>query len=224
MRQVAANNAPPLRAHHNYPPRSADGFPLPPLRRSTTVDRARPPSPPLGRAPTVTSQCHTSVSAGQRAAVVANYGRRPPRRIHQKHRFYFESSVATTTGLFAPPHETKYMSRLREALGNLPDAVFVDLLESEDEYLLVLDVPGVTADTLDVRVDGQKLVVDARREKDVPADFEYRTEERSLFLDVELPLPLDATDAGSSASVESGVLEVRLPKQGGAARDVPIEG
>jgi HSP20 family molecular chaperone IbpA len=116
------------------------------------------------------------------------------------------------------------MSRLREALGNLPDAVFVDLLESEDEYLLVLDVPGVTADTLDVRVAGQKLVVDARREKDVPGDFEYRTEERSLFLDVELPLPLDATDTGSSASVESGVLEVRLQKQGGAARDVPIEG
>ena len=115
------------------------------------------------------------------------------------------------------------MSRLREALGNLPDAVFVDVLESDDEYLLVVDVPGVTTDTLDVRVEGQKLVVDARRDKDVPSDFEYRSEERSLFLDVELPLPLDATDTGSSASVESGVLEVRLPKKGNTARHVPIE-
>lgn len=115
------------------------------------------------------------------------------------------------------------MSRLRDALGNLPDAVFVDVLESDDEYLLVVDVPGVTADALDVRVEGQKLVVDAHREKDVPSEFEYRREERSLFLDVELPLPLDATDTGSSASVESGVLEVRLPKEGGEARHVPIE-
>lgn len=133
------------------------------------------------------------------------------------------SSVAATTGLFAPPHERSDMSRLRDALGNLPDAVFVDVLESDDEYLLVVDVPGVTADTLDVRVEGQKLVVDAHREKDVPSEFEYRREERSLFLDVELPLPLDATDTGSTASVESGVLEVRLPKEGGETRHVPIE-
>lgn len=116
------------------------------------------------------------------------------------------------------------MSRLRETLGSLPDAVFADVFESDEEYVLVVDVPGVTADTLDVRVDGRKLVVDARREKDVPDGFEYRTEERSLFTDAEFPLPLDATDAGAGASVDAGVLEIRLPKRTTTARDVPIEG
>lgn len=116
------------------------------------------------------------------------------------------------------------MSRLREALGSLPDSVFVDVLESEDAYAFVVDVPGATGDTVDVRVEGRTLAVDARREKDVPAEFDYRTEERSLFLELELPLPPDATDEGASASVEDGVLDVRLPKRGTDSHSVPIEG
>jgi HSP20 family molecular chaperone IbpA len=116
------------------------------------------------------------------------------------------------------------MSRLREALGNLPDSVFVDVLEREDAYLFVVDVAGVTAEDVDVRVDGRMLVVDAHRRKSVPDGFSYRTEERPLFLDLELPLPPDATDDGSSASVDRGVLEVRLPKRGEAAHRVPVEG
>ena len=116
------------------------------------------------------------------------------------------------------------MSRLREALGNLPDAVFVDVLEREDAYLFVVDLAGVTADDVDVRVDGRMLVVDAHRQKSVPTGFSYRTEERPLFLDLELPLPPDATDDGSSASVDRGVLEIRLPKRGETAHRVPVEG
>ena len=45
------------------------------------------------------------------------------------------------------------MSALRDALRDLPDAVFADLLESDDAYLLVIDLPGATAETVDVRVE-----------------------------------------------------------------------
>lgn len=116
------------------------------------------------------------------------------------------------------------MSRLRDALSTLPDAVFADLLESSDEYLLVLDLPGVTGDTVDVTVTGGRLTIDARREKDVPEGYRYAREERSVFLDVDIPLPPDATEEGATASVDSGVLEVRLPKSSAASYDVPIEG
>ena len=103
------------------------------------------------------------------------------------------------------------MSALREALGNLPEAVFADLLESDEAYRVVLDLPGVTADTVDVTAEGGRLRIEARREKDVPTAFRYDAEERSLFLDTELPLPptVDATDA--TATVERGVLTVTLP-------------
>ncbi|PSQ43147.1 molecular chaperone Hsp20 [Halobacteriales archaeon SW_7_68_16] len=106
------------------------------------------------------------------------------------------------------------MSGLREALGDLPDAVFADLLESNDAYRLVIDMPGVTADTTDVTVDRNRIRIEARREKSVPPEFRYLREDRALFLDTELPLPPDATDAGAAATVEGGVLTITLPKRG----------
>lgn len=116
------------------------------------------------------------------------------------------------------------MSRLREALGNLPDAVFVDVHERDDEYLFVVDVSGVSAADLDVRVNARSVVVDAHRRKAVPEGFEYRREDRPVFLDIELPLPPDATADGAAASVDAGVLEIRLPRRGEFGRRVPVEG
>ncbi|WP_254545833.1 Hsp20/alpha crystallin family protein [Halomarina pelagica] len=104
------------------------------------------------------------------------------------------------------------MSALRDALRDLPDAVFADLLESEDAYLVVVDLPGATADTVDARVDDGKLRLEVQREKDLPDEFRYLRENRSLFLDAELRLPPDATGKGAEATMRRGVLELTLPK------------
>ena len=104
------------------------------------------------------------------------------------------------------------MSALRDALQDLPEAVFADVLESDDAYLLVIDMPGVTAETVDASVEGSKLRVEARREKSGPMEFDYVAEERSLCLDVEVPLPPDVTGAEATGRVERGVLELELPK------------
>jgi HSP20 family molecular chaperone IbpA len=104
------------------------------------------------------------------------------------------------------------MSPLRDALGELPDAVFGDLLESDDAYLVVLDVPGVTADTAEIRAESGRLVIEARRAKSVPTEFQYRREDRPLFLDAELPLPRDADGEEATAEIDNGVLEITLPK------------
>ncbi|WP_299331651.1 Hsp20/alpha crystallin family protein [Haloplanus sp.] len=116
------------------------------------------------------------------------------------------------------------MSALRDALRDLPEAVFADLLESDDAYLLVLDLPGAAAGTVDARVERGRLNIEARREKALPGSFEYVREDRSLFLDAELPLPPDATGAGAEGSMERGVLKLRLPKYEAAPeQSVPIE-
>ncbi|CQR54086.1 MULTISPECIES: Hsp20/alpha crystallin family protein [Haloferax] len=115
------------------------------------------------------------------------------------------------------------MSALRDALSDLPDAVFADLLESETSYLLVLDLPGVTAETAELRVEKGRLVVEARRDKRLPAEFDYVREERPLFLDAEVPLPPDAVADEAEASMERGTLEIRLPKREAASeRTIPI--
>ncbi|MFC6976242.1 Hsp20/alpha crystallin family protein [Halomicroarcula sp. GCM10025709] len=116
------------------------------------------------------------------------------------------------------------MSALREALRDLPDAVFADVLESDDAYLLVLDLPGVTSDTIDVRVEGGRLVIEGQRSKDVPREFRFVEEDRSVFLDAELPLPPNATGQGAEGTVRKGVLELRLPKATAApSTTVPID-
>jgi len=116
------------------------------------------------------------------------------------------------------------MSKLRDALRDLPEAVFADVLESEDAYLLMIDLPGASESTVDVTVEGNRLTIEARREKSVPMAFDYVEEERSLFLDVELPLPPGVTGDGADGSLERGVLELTLPKAEAApATTVPID-
>jgi HSP20 family molecular chaperone IbpA len=116
------------------------------------------------------------------------------------------------------------MSALREAFRDLPEAVFGDLLESGDAYRLVLDLPGADPESVDATVRMGRLALEARRAKDVPPGFRYVEEDRSLFLDAELPLPPDATGAGAEATYDRGVLEVRLPKRDAAPETtIPVE-
>jgi HSP20 family molecular chaperone IbpA len=105
------------------------------------------------------------------------------------------------------------MSALRDALRDLPDAVFADMLESDDAYLVVVDLPGASAETVEARVDNGRLRIEAQREKDLPQEFRYVSEERSLFLDATLLLPPDATGSGAEGTMTRGVLELRLPKR-----------
>ena len=116
------------------------------------------------------------------------------------------------------------MSALRDALRDLPDAVFADLLESDDGYVLVVDLPGATAETTEVLVEDGRIEIEGRREKAVPDGFEYVREDRPLFLDAELPLPNDADGAGADAEIDRGVLEISVPKrEREVSRTIPVD-
>ena len=116
------------------------------------------------------------------------------------------------------------MSALRDALRDLPDAVFADLLESDDGYVLVVDLPGATAETTEVLVEDGRIDIEGRREKAVPDGFEYVREDRPLFLDAELPLPNDADGARADAEIDRGVLEISLPKrERDVSKSIPVD-
>lgn len=117
------------------------------------------------------------------------------------------------------------MSALRDALRELPEAVFADLLESDDAYVLVIDLPGATAETTDIVAEDRSIEIDARREKAAPKGFQYVREDRPLFLDAELPLPGDAAGSEANAEMDRGVLELTIPKQSGdGTHEIPIDG
>lgn len=115
------------------------------------------------------------------------------------------------------------MSAFREAVRELPDAVFADVLESEEAYLFVLDLPGVTAETVDLTVEHGLLHVEATREMDVPAAFDSVNTERDTELSFEFPIPMDATGEEAQATLEDGVLELTLSKQSTATKTtIPV--
>lgn len=117
------------------------------------------------------------------------------------------------------------MSALRDALRDLPDAVFADLLESDDEYVLLVDLPGATPETTEVLFEDGRIAIEGRREKSTPEGFQYVRENRPLFLDAELPLPPDADGDAADAEMDRGVLEVVLPKRTeGGSRRIPVDG
>lgn len=102
--------------------------------------------------------------------------------------------------------------RVAEAVGERPVvAPPVDIYENQDELLLVADVPGVKAEGLNVRLEKDVLVLEAKREVQEsggvvalgyrPADY-ART-----FL-----VPRGIDGGKIEASLSNGVLRVRLPK------------
>lgn len=131
--------------------------------------------------------------------------------------------MGAIAGFFVVATHPLAMSALSDALGDLPDPVFADYYESSDAYLLVIDLPGVSSEALDVRLEGTHLHVEARREKNLPMGFHYLREDRSLFLDAELPLPPDVADSGAEGTLDRGTLTLTLPKREAAGEtQIPI--
>ncbi len=92
----------------------------------------------------------------------------------------------------------------------------IDLADEGDEFVVTADVPGYESDDLELRLTGETLAISGNREhtQEVGGEEEnYIRRERktqSFSRQVRLPEPVDAD--GIRASVNNGVLTVRLPK------------
>jgi len=110
------------------------------------------------------------------------------------------------------------MTVLRETLQTLPDVTFADVFESADAYLVVLDVPGMSADALTVRGGAASVEITGDRATSTPAGYEPVRTGRDVDLDVTLPLPPDARGEAVRTALDRGVLELTIPKDDEAAR------
>jgi HSP20 family protein len=86
----------------------------------------------------------------------------------------------------------------------------VDVLENQDEYLLLADMPGATAESVAVQVEGRAITIEAPR---TTAGGSQRY--RRMF---QLPSTIDPD--GISAELRDGVLYVHLKKSERAKRRV----
>ena len=95
------------------------------------------------------------------------------------------------------------------------ESMAIDVVERDDAYVVVMDLPGFERDDVDIQVTDTRLRVDAERETTVAEEgdrYVHRErEEQSAERSIELPEPVRVDDV--TAMMEHGVLTVRLPRE-----------
>ncbi|MDZ7731199.1 MAG: Hsp20/alpha crystallin family protein [Natrialbaceae archaeon] len=103
------------------------------------------------------------------------------------------------------------MSAIREALRNLSDGVYFDVLESDEQYVLLLDFPGVDPASISIDRAGGELTIIG--ERSAPAEnLEYVSQSRPETVTADIPVPTSASNEDLETRFDRGVLELRLPK------------
>ena len=103
----------------------------------------------------------------------------------------------------------------------------VDLTESDDEFRLTAEFPGMSVDDIDVEVEEGDLILRGKKEMSGEREGEnYHVTERSygeFYRRFSLPSSVDAEKI--EAEMKDGVLKVRMPKsEKEAGRKIEISG
>ncbi|MFI8828555.1 Hsp20/alpha crystallin family protein [Streptomyces sp. NPDC053431] len=94
-----------------------------------------------------------------------------------------------------------------------PAAVPMDAYREGDEYVIMMDLPGVSTDAIDIDVERNMLTVKAeRRPVEKPDDVQMELSERPLGVFSRQLMLADTLDTERiTASYEAGVLTLRIP-------------
>ena len=100
----------------------------------------------------------------------------------------------------------------------------VDVHETPDRYVLTAEVPGMSRDDLDIRIDEGRVTIAGTRPERTPQFEQYHRVERghgSFSRTFHLPIPVDSERV--TADLRDGVLTVMCPKaSNGAARRIQV--
>jgi HSP20 family protein len=104
----------------------------------------------------------------------------------------------------------------------MPD---MDLFEREGKFVVRTDIPGMKREDLEVKVEGETLVVHGHREeKDEVKEKDYHhCERRAGEFTRTVALPDGFDPDAIEATYQDGVLEVTVPKPAADARPVRIQ-
>ena len=98
-----------------------------------------------------------------------------------------------------------------------------DVEETDDAYVVDLELPGVKKDDVEIEIAGRRLTVTGeRRERQRVGIFRRRSRVTGRFR-YEITLPGDVDDDHVEANLDEGVLTVRIAKPASQrARRIPI--
>jgi len=90
-----------------------------------------------------------------------------------------------------------------------------DIFETKDEYILKLEVPGISKDDIQIEFNQDTLTVKGERkeEKEVNKDNYHRIERCCGSFSRSYTLPKNVDEKKIDASMKDGILELQIPKQ-----------
>jgi HSP20 family protein len=101
----------------------------------------------------------------------------------------------------------------------------LDVFETLDATVIVMEVPGVDSTQIDLSITGSLLTLRGSKEEFAPPDSHVQRRERRFgpfYRQIQLADDVDLD--GIEAEVRNGVLNVRLPKKAAAQpRTIPIQ-
>ena len=86
-----------------------------------------------------------------------------------------------------------------------------DVFESDGEYIVAVDLPGIDRSTLDISIDDDRLTVKGKRDGNVATQHLDECPKGTFLRTFSVPSSVDKDDI--KANYKDGVLKVRLPRQ-----------
>lgn len=106
------------------------------------------------------------------------------------------------------------------------EAMAIDLVDRDDEFVATVDLPGFEREDVDIQVTDHTLRIEAEYEESLDEEAErlIRHERRHESTKRSIRLPEEVDKDGVNARLQNGVLTVRLPKiETEEARQIEIE-
>ena len=108
--------------------------------------------------------------------------------------------------------------RDEESFPFIPDS---DISETDNHYIVTMDIPGMEKGNIDVELEGNYLTIAGTREREGAVDKKNMYKRERVFgsFTKTIALPGSVGEEGISADYEKGVLTVRIPKAQGEKVD-----
>lgn len=88
----------------------------------------------------------------------------------------------------------------------------IDIVDTPDEIVLSVDLPGYDEENIRIQADGQNLMISAERSEEERGEGRTFAQERPQKLQRTIQLPAQANVNEANATYENGVCKVSLPK------------
>lgn len=100
---------------------------------------------------------------------------------------------------------------------------FADVEETDDAYVVEVELPGVKEDEIDIRISDAELTISGEVQQKQRSGVLRRQTRRTGSFAYSVSLPSEVEQEGVSALLDKGVLKVRLPKTASSRpRRIPV--